>query len=609
MTRPSTDQAAGDRVPVWEARFRAPQVGFPHWARDAPECLVFGSDDTGSWQVHALDQARGMRWKITDEAVGVRYGLCAPDGRSVVWFHDVSGDESGHWLVAPFADESIEPEPLLPSLPDGWSQGLALGAGVVVAGLSRGDGFEVHAGAPGAEPTLLHRHAELVHVGPLSRDEALVALEHAERGDSVHLAVRVVDARDGTVVAELHDGPGLGLQAVAWSPVPGDQRLALVHERVGLDRPAVWDPTTGERRDLPVDVPGDVSIADWWPDGSALLLLHHHEGRDHLLRLDLTSGVARVLDHPQGTITSARVRPDREVWLRWSSGAEPPSVTTAAGDEVLAPNGPRPPLGQPFRSWWFDNRSGDRVHGFVVTPPDDGSDSRRPCPVVMLVHGGPTYAYTDQFMPDVQAWVDHGFAVGIVNYRGSTGYGVAWRDRLLGDPGFLEVEDVVSGLDDLVAAGVADPSRAVVAGRSWGGYVTLMALGLEPERWAAGVAVVPVGDFLAAYEDEAPSLQAYDRTLFGGPPEERGDLFRERSPLTYVDRVRAPVLVVGGDNDSRCPIRQILNYVDALERRGGEIELRRYDAGHASLVVEEQVEHMRWELDFVLARVPPGGRS
>jgi dipeptidyl aminopeptidase/acylaminoacyl peptidase len=234
----------------------------------------------------------------------------------------------------------------------------------------------------------------------------------------------------------------------------------------------------------------------------------------------------------------------------------------------------------------------------VAAPPGDG-----PHPVVMLVHGGPTWAYSDTFMADVQAFVDHGLAVAMVNYRGSTGYGSAFRDALIGNPGFPEVEDVVAGLAALVAEGVADPARAVISGGSWGGYITLLALGLHPERWAVGAAAVPVADYVTAFADEAPALQAFDRTLFGGSPEEVGDLYRERSPLTYVDRVRAPVLIIAGDNDSRCPLRQVLNYVEALQARGGDVELYRFDAGHGSMVVDERVRQMRAELDFILPRL------
>jgi dipeptidyl aminopeptidase/acylaminoacyl peptidase len=222
----------------------------------------------------------------------------------------------------------------------------------------------------------------------------------------------------------------------------------------------------------------------------------------------------------------------------------------------------------------------------------------------MYVHGGPTWAYTDTFMPAVQAWVDHGYAVAMVNYRGSTGYGVPFRDALIGDPGFPECEDVLAGLDALIAEGVSDPQRAIVAGGSWGGYVTLLSIGLYPDRFAAAAATVPVADYAVAYEDESPELQAFDRSLFLGSPEENPDLYTERSPITYVGAVRTPVLILAGDHDSRCPIRQVLNYVDILDARGLTHEVYRFEAGHGSLVIDERIRQMQVQLAFVAAHVP-----
>lgn len=593
-------------IQPWERRFRAAAVGFPRWALSAPDRMVLTSNESGTWQVYAWDRSAGFRRRVTDDPVGVMEGAATPDGRSVVWFRDVTGDEVGHWLIEPFAGSGVGEgggggagrRPLAPGVADAWSTGLALGEGLVVTGTADDGGFSVQVVEGDGAARLLHRHEELVEVAGLSRDSALVALGHAEHGDAMHLAVRVLDPRTGRVAGEQWDGPGLGLTVAEWSPVEGDQRLALLHEKEGLQRPATWDLRTGERRDHPVDLPGDVEIEGWWPDASALLLVHDHEGRSRLHGLDVTTGRLWALDHPAGTISGAGVRPGGEVWFRLASGERPPAVLTLDGEEVVAPPGDRPPAGTPYRSWSFTNPAGQRIHGFVATPRGD-----RPHPVVMLVHGGPTWAYADTFMPDVQAWVDHGLAVAMVNYRGSSGYGSAFRDALIGNPGFPEVEDVVAGLDALVGEGLVDPSRAVVAGGSWGGYVALLALGREPGRWRAAVAAVPVADYVTAFRDEAPTLQAFDRTLFGGGPDEVGALYVERSPLTYVDRVRAPVLIIAGEHDSRCPIQQVLNYVDALRARRGEVELYRLDAGHGSLVTDERVRLMRAELDFVLARL------
>jgi dipeptidyl aminopeptidase/acylaminoacyl peptidase len=114
---------------------------------------------------------------------------------------------------------------------------------------------------------------------------------------------------------------------------------------------------------------------------------------------------------------------------------------------------------------------------------------------------------------------------------------------------------------------------------------------------------VPVADYVAAYEDEMEGLKAFDRSLFGGAPHEVPEKYRESSPITYVDAVVAPVLVLAGENDPRCPIRQIDNYLERLAARGATYQVYRFDAGHGSLVVEERIRQIRAELDFALARL------
>ena len=211
----------------------------------------------------------------------------------------------------------------------------------------------------------------------------------------------------------------------------------------------------------------------------------------------------------------------------------------------------------------------------------------------------------DRWAPDVQAHVDTGFLVAMLNYRGSIGFGQAWRDALIGNIGLPELEDMVAGHDDLVDRGIADPARGrprrLVVGRlhDAAGHRP------HPERFVSADRGVPVADYVAAYEDEAPILQANDRALFGGSPAELPELYRERNPIEYVDAVRAPLLILAGENDSRCPIRQILNYVERLRTRGIEHELYMYATGHSSFDVEERIRQTAIVLDF-LARTVPG---
>ena len=133
----------------------------------------------------------------------------------------------------------------------------------------------------------------------------------------------------------------------------------------------------------------------------------------------------------------------------------------------------------------------------------------------------------------------------------------------------------------------------------------LLGLGTYPDRWALGLAGVPVADYVAAYEDEMEALKAFDRSLFGGSPEEVPVKYADASPITYVEAVRAPVLILAGENDPRCPIRQIENYQMALQEREIPHEVYRYDAGHGSLVDDERVRQVRAELDFAPRHLPP----
>ncbi|MGH3773574.1 MAG: alpha/beta hydrolase family protein, partial [Pseudonocardiaceae bacterium] len=261
----------------------------------------------------------------------------------------------------------------------------------------------------------------------------------------------------------------------------------------------------------------------------------------------------------------------------------------------LRPQGEPAPGSTPLTDQFVATPHGE-VHALVATP-DAAGDAA--LPTVFLLHGGPHIADEDRFCAIRALWLDAGFAVVHVNYRGSTGYGCAWRDAIEGRPGLTELEDLAAVHDWAISSGLADPAGCVLEGWSWGGYLVLLALGTQPQRWAAGVAGVPVADYLAAYADEMEPLRAFDRALFGGSPEELPELYRTASPITYAADMRAPILLLAGENDPRCPIRQIDNYLARLADLGKPHRCYRYDAGHGSLVVAEALRHAAVEVAFV----------
>src|SRR5262245_14325355 len=518
--------------PLWQRRFRAPIVGFPTWSRHAPDRLVYASSESGVYQLHAWDRATGERRQITNEPVGLISGEVTPDGEWVVWHRDTTGDEPGVWVAAPFAGGTAEP--LVEALPTGWDQGLSIGRRRTVSAISDRDGFGLFVAEAGGAATSLAHSTESIELGgsnalmagpdqgALSADEELLCIEHSEHGDLIHPSLRIVEARTGRILADLRD-EDRALCAFAWSPIAGDPRLAIGHERRGERAPAIWNVETGEIVDLQLPWDRLTEVADWWPDGSALLLFELRDGRNYLHRYDLATSEITALPMEDGSLTGARVRPDGSVWYRLQRG-EHPGVVFEAGraEPVLAPPTEAPP-GRPFVPWEYRNQHRQRVQGWLVEP-----EGPKPWPTLFLVHGGPTSVDLDRWSPEVQAYVDMGFCVAMLNYRGSIGFGAAWPDGLIGNIGWPEVGGTGAGHDDLLARGIADPARSVVAGWSWGGYLTLLMHGMHPERFVAGVAGVPVGDYVAAYADESPLLQAYDRALLGGEPPDVPQLMQER---------------------------------------------------------------------------------
>jgi len=575
--------------PAWKQRFRAARITFPQWARADPDRLVYLSNAGGKFEVHTWDRRTGAQRRLTDRPEGTGYRVASrlePDGLHVWWFDDAKGNELGHWVREEFGGG--DRRTIATALEPSYSAGLALGRAFAVMGRSRGgEGSSVYLLREAEAPARLYAHAQSASVGDLSRDETLFVISHSEHGDSRNRALRILDP-SGTTVAEKWDGPGKGLGASRWSPVVGDARLIVDHERTGTARPMIWDVAGDRETDLAIDLPGEMS-ADWYPDGRALLVAHDHRGRTELYRYDIGTRALVQLPTDPGTIGTARVRPDGQVWYMLDRSSEQPGVRAVGGEAVLRPEGKPAPRGAAYR-----DADVEGVHVFVAKP-----IGPRPYPTYFFIHGGPEAHDRDSFSPTVQAWVDHGYAVVMVNYRGSSGYGKVWRDAIVGRPGLTELEDIAAVHEWALRTGLADPNRCVIGGGSWGGYLTLLGLGTQPGRWALGIGIVPIGDYIPAYEDEMEPLKKYDAALFGGTPTEVPEKYRVANPITYIEKVRAPMLLLVGQNDPRCPSRSVDVYVERMKQLEKPYQEYRYDAGHGSLVIDEQLKQVSMELDFV----------
>jgi dipeptidyl aminopeptidase/acylaminoacyl peptidase len=199
---------------------------------------------------------------------------------------------------------------------------------------------------------------------------------------------------------------------------------------------------------------------------------------------------------------------------------------------------------------------------------------------VIETHGGPTWVQQDSFNPGAQAWLDHGFAYMNVNYHGSTTFGREFEQSIWHRPGFLETDDLAAGRAYMVSLGIARPELVFLTGGSYGGFLTLMAIGRQPDLWAGGMAIAPITDWESMYEDCSDSLRGFPRSILGGTPSEQPERYRRSSPITYAEHVRAPVLILQGRNDTRTPARPVAEYQKRLEALGKPIAVHWYDEGH-----------------------------
>lgn len=150
----------------------------------------------------------------------------------------------------------------------------------------------------------------------------------------------------------------------------------------------------------------------------------------------------------------------------------------------------------------------------------------------------------------------------------------------------------------LIKEGIAIPDKIMPTGWSYGGYLTLLALGKYPDLWAGGMAGTATADWAAEYQDLSPALRGYSVALFGGTPEEMPEQYARSSPITYVEKVRAPVLIIQGRSDTRTPARPVEAYEARLRALNKPVEVHWFDEGHLGGGVEQDIEHMEIMLRF-----------
>ena len=256
-------------------------------------------------------------------------------------------------------------------------------------------------------------------------------------------------------------------------------------------------------------------------------------------------------------------------------------------------------LSRPVALRYSTGDGGEIAHGYHYAP--HNASCRAPTgeapPLLVLSHGGPTGATTDTLNPSIQFWTSRGFAVLDVDYRGSTGYGRAYRERLYGEWGVVDVEDCVAGALHLAETGRADPARLAIRGGSAGGYTTLAALTFH-DAFRAGASYYGICDLEVLAADTHKFEARYLDRLIGRWPADR-DVYRARSPLHHASRLGCPVIFFQGLEDRVVPPNQAELMASALERQGLPVACLMFEGeGHGFRKAETMRRCLEAELCF-----------
>ncbi len=583
-------------------------------AGGTPRRLTTGTDDTApAWspdgtrlaflragQVHLLPADGGEVEQVTDLALGAGSPVWSPDSSRIAFAARVDPTDGTGPLVTRRLDYQT----------DGAGMYGAVRSQLHVLDLASGRTRQLthgseHAGQPEWSPDGA-TVAFTLRVGADS-DLTLRTAVHLLEVDDPKALPRPVALETGVASTVSFTADGSELLVVGW---PGDPvgHAHLLKVPLGGGEPV--DLTGGLDRNV---MPGGPAYPGARPVETAdgrLLFAIRDRGCSHLWdeKGPVLAGEGRVvsgLSVVGGTAVVALATP--------TSYGEMVALDLASGVEtVLTDHGASLAEVELFEreDRTFTISDGTEVQAWIVRDPERTG----PLPLLVDVHGGPHNAWNaaaDEMHPYHQELAARGWAVLLVNPRGSDGYGEAFYDAVHGAWGVADANDFLEPVDQLVAEGLADPDRLAVTGYSYGGFMTCWLTGHD-DRFKAGVAGGVVSDMVSMYGtcDDGTCLSSFE---LGGAPWERPDEYAAMSPLSRVHDVTAPTLVLHGADDLTCPVGQGQQWHTALRERGVPTELVVYpDASHVFILLgppSQRIDYARRVVDWIEQHTVQGGRA
>ncbi len=332
---------------------------------------------------------------------------------------------------------------------------------------------------------------------------------------------------------------------------------------------------SNEQRELPASYDEQPNVIGWLGDSTGLLFSEGKRTRTAIYRMPVDGPPQQVFEPQRGVVAGGRMNA-KGTWMGFAhETADTPveaylmKVGTTSLVQVSRANSdlPKLPVGKTEAITW-KSKDGLDIEGLLTYPVN--YEPGKKCPLILNIHGGPTGVFNENFVGrgalyPIAPFAARGYAVLRPNPRGSSAYGKTFRFANYNDWGGKDFEDDQAGVDKVIAMGVADPDRMAIMGWSYGGFMTSWTI-TQTNRFKAavvGAAVTNLWSFTGTAD-----IPNFIPDYFGGEPYEAFENFRKHSPITYVNNVTTPTLVLHGESDVRVPLGQGVEYYNALKRRG-----------------------------------------
>jgi len=594
-----------DRIEQLTRLIHVPRMSSPCVSPDAQWVAWTWSGTGDSDEVYvASTDGRTPPFRLGGIGLAARVVSWSADSRSVLIEREDDGDERA-WLCRIDLEQPAETIVLTPVRPRFFVRGGSLHPDGRT--LIYGANVDVATCQP-IEPTCVIRR-DLISGGEIELARPAGGGENAPvlsptgdhvvyfRSDRHPAGVQVwlvrIDGKNDSEIVNV--GEDLKVQA-SWYP-DGTRVLILAeteartHRRLG-----VWDLAT-RRLEWLVDDPEFNIERAYVPAGSdQIVALVAQNARTRSVLIDGRSG--RIDISPSGTGELLLLAPFSDnTWVAQANATNAASdlvrVTVPVGDpktwisisHASSRVDSAKPLGR-AESFCWDSVDGLKIQGWLYRA------EGQVCGTVVCVHGGPTWHLGDEFDLEPQAFRAAGFNVLVPNYRGSTGFSLSYQEAIRATGwGGLEQEDIRTGIEALIERGIAQPSRVGMTGLSYGGYSTWHAVTHFPrEIVAAAAPVCGMTDLVMDYERTRPDLRPLTDRMMGGKPTECPELYRERSPIHFVDRIEAKLMIVQGVQDPNVPPDHVHAIVPQLDESDVEYEILWLDdEGHGILKSKNNV--------------------